>query len=137
MTDITTIASYIVAVAAVLSAFFGLYHKIRKVIKDRQEAKKLSEAIIIQEAKEISQKHKVALETKIELLEAELNSKLQALSQKIINVEESVSKDLSHIKESYNNELKFLGSKIEELKDEMRTQMSQVVQLIGKLIDKA
>ena len=136
MTEITITISSILAVFAAISTISGTYLKLRKISKDRQKQLELERAIILQEAKENSNKHKLALEAKIELLENDFNSKVEALSQKINNVEESINKDLTHIKESYANEVRFLGSKIEELRDEMRVQMSQVVQLVSKLIDK-
>ena len=125
MTDIIIPLSSILAICAAISAMAGAYLKVRKILKDRRESKELERALILQEAKELSHKHKASLEAKIE-----------ALSQKIANVEESVNKDLVHIKESYNSEIRHLGSKVEELKDEMRMQINQVVQLISKLIDK-
>ena len=125
MLDTTIALSSLITAIAGISGLFGLYHKIRKIIKDRHKAKELSDAILLQEAKEISNKHKLALEAKIE-----------ALSQKINNVEESINKDLVHIKETYNNEVKFLGTQISELKEELRTSLNHVVTLISKLIDK-
>jgi hypothetical protein len=104
----------IVEISAGISVISGAYLKIRKIIKHRKEQKDLERAAILQEAKEIAQKYKHELEAKIELLQ----------------------KDLEHVKESYTSEVKFIGSRIEELRDEVRTQLSQIVILVSKLIDK-
>jgi|ERR1035437_718443 hypothetical protein len=136
MTQISLSLPSILGTLAALSSIFGGYLKIRRSIKDRQEAKVLEKALIIQEAKEFSNEHKLLLEAKLIALEAEMLAKMETLSQKITNIDESVNKDLEHIKEAYNSEIRFLGSKIEELKDEMRTSLGQVVMLVSKLIDK-
>ena len=115
----------IVGLSTAISGLSGAYWKFTKAAKQKSEDKELEKALIIQQAKEISHKHKEELEAKIE-----------ALSQKILNIEESVNKDLSHIKETYNNEVRFLGTQISELKDELRTSLTQVVTLISRLIDK-
>lgn len=141
MPEITFSTSSILAGSAAISAIAGAYVKVRKIIKDRakeqSDQKALERAIVLQEAKEISLKHKHILEAKIEHLESELNAKLEQLSLKFANSEEAFGKDLEHIKDSYASEIRFLGSKIEELKDEVRTSLSQVVTLVSKLIDKS
>lgn len=136
MTDFTISLTSIASIAGVVSIVAGAWLKVRRVLKDRNEAKIVERAIIIQEAKEISAKNKAAVSYRLDLLEADLNNKLKALSEKILALEESTAKEIGHVKESYNSELRFLGSKIEELKDEMRGQMGQIVQLVSKLIDK-
>lgn len=136
MTDLNLTLSSIVAVAGAISILSGSYLRLKRIHRERSEQKQLEKALIIQEAKEISNKHRLALETKLEHLESELNAKIEHLSHKINNIDESFTKDLEHVKEAYNSEIRFLGSKIEELKDEMRQQMNQVVVLVSKLIDK-
>lgn len=123
--------------SALISSVSAAYLKVRKVYKDRKEAKDLERAILLQEAKEHSHKNKMALEAQIALMESHLNSKIQELDQKISSIEESVTKDLTHIKESYNSEIKFLGEKISELKDEVRASLNQIVTLVSKLIEKS
>lgn len=136
MTDVTITLSSVLGIFAVISAGAGAYLRVRKVIKDRSEQKAVERAIILQEAKEITNKQKLALEAKLHHLESEMLAKLDQLNLKISNAEESLNKDIQHVKESYNSEIRFLGSKIEELKDELRSSLSQVVTLVSKLIDK-
>jgi len=128
--------SSILELIAGLSTILGAVHKIRRILKDRKDKKDLEKAVILQEAKETSHKHKRELESQIELLKTELTAKIEAIYLEIKNVEESTKIELVHQKEAYNSEIHHLGSKIDELKDEMRVQVSQIVLLIGKLIDK-
>ena len=123
--------------AGLISSVSTAYWKVRKIYKDRRDAKELEKALVLQEAKEHSHKNKLAMEAKIELLESHFNSEIQALNQKIINIEETVTKDLAHVKESYNSEIKFLGEKISELKDEVSASLNQIVTLVSKLIEKS
>jgi len=136
MSDLNHLMSSIASIGGTISVIYGAWFKIRKIQSNRRETKELEKAIILQEAKETAHKHKVALEAKITSLEKDLDAKFESLSQKITSVEESIEKDLFHIKESYASEVKFLGSKIEELKEDLRLQMSQIVTLVSKLIEK-
>ena len=136
MPEFNYIISSIVGIGGIISIISGFYYKIRKIQSARRQAKELEKAIILQEAKEVAHKYKLALEAKITFLEKDLEVKFESLSEKIASVEESLGKDLAHVKESYTSEVKFLGSKIEELKDDLRLQMSQIVSLVGKLIEK-
>lgn len=140
MSEYNHIVSSIVGTAGAFSVMSGAWIKLRKIQANRhkakEEAKQLEKAIIIQEAKEVAHKHKVALESKIAFLEKDLEIKFSSLSQEIASVKESFEKDLTHVKESYTSEVKFLGNKIEELKDDLRSQMGQIVTLVSKLIEK-
>jgi hypothetical protein len=128
--------SSILELIAGLSTILGAVHKIRRILKERKDKKDLEKAVILQEAKETSHKHKRELESQIELLKTELTAKIDAISLEIKNIEEATKIELAHQKENYNSEIHHLGLKIDELKDEMRVQVSQIVLLIGKLIDK-
>ncbi len=69
------------------------------------------------------------------LMRIQFEAKLMAQSEALKVLETAVNKDMDHIKETYNNELKNLGSKIEELRAELRGQHGQLVQLLTKMID--
>lgn len=136
MSESNHLISSIVGLSGAFSVVSGAWLKLRKIQAARKEAKELEKAVILQEAKESAHKHKVALEAQIASLEKDLEVKFHSLSEKIHAVEESLGKDLAHVKESYTSEVKFLGSKIEELKDDLRLQMGQIVTLVSKLIEK-
>jgi TolA-binding protein len=125
MSDFTISISSVVEVAVAISTICGVYIKAQKIAKNKKESKELEKSLILQETKEIASRHKKDLEAKIEVL-----------NQKIVSLEEAVQKDLQHVKETYNNEVRFLGTQVSELKDELRTSLAQVVALISKLLDK-
>jgi hypothetical protein len=136
MADSNINLSSIVAIAGALGVISGAYIKIRKIFADREKHQHLQRALILQEAKEADAQLKAGIEARREVLYQEITSRIKAVETRIDNVEEAVNKEISHIRDSYNSEIRFLGSKIEELKDEVRTSLSQVVILVSKLIDK-
>ena len=68
------------------------------------------------------------------LIKAKLEARVEKLSLELKTLESSVNKDIKHIKETYNGEIKNLGSKIEELRSELRNQHGQLVQLLSEMI---
>ncbi len=66
----------------------------------------------------------------VELLKVQVEN----LSKEINRLEDSFQKDVAHIRETYNNEIRNLGNKIEELREEVRGQHSQLVTLLTKLV---
>lgn len=97
---------------------------LRKIQKDSEKAKKEQAAEILQSAKE-----------EIALKEKDLDLKITSAEARIDALEKSVEKDLAHLRETYNGEIRNLGSKIEELRSELRSQHSQMVGLLTKMID--
>jgi len=109
--SLSSIAEAAGSVAVIATA----YLKLRKIVHERKKQKEVEKAIIIQEAKEIALKYKRELESKIELLQ----------------------KDLDNVKANHSTEIKYVGERIQELRDEVRSQLSQIVTLVSRLIDKA
>ncbi len=97
---------------------------LQKITKNFKKDREEDSARILQEAKEEDTLIKTKLEARIEALHAELK-----------NLELSVNKDIHHIRETYNGEIRNLGSKIEELRAELRNQHGQLVQLLTKMIE--
>lgn len=98
---------------------------LQKVFKNFRKEREEYAAKIIQMAKEDDQAIKARLEAKIE-----------ALSQKLDSLELSVNKDMDHLKETYTSEIKNLGEKIENLRDELRQQHSGLIELLSKIVGK-
>lgn len=88
--------------------------------KDRDE----QEAKILQQAKEEDA-----------LLKTQMEAKIEALKVKVETLEHGIEKDMEHLRETYNGEIRNLGSKIEELRSELRNQHGQLVQLLSKMIE--
>lgn len=116
--------STLLPTAGVLITIGSLYMTLRKIQKDSEKAKKEQAAEILQSAKE-----------EIALKEKDLDLKITSAEARIDALEKSVEKDLAHLRETYNGEIRNLGSKIEELRSELRSQHSQMVGLLTKMID--
>lgn len=92
----------------------------RTIKKDREE----QEAKILQSAKEEDA-----------LVRTQLEAKIKAQEVEIANMKEIFAKDIDHLRETHSGQIANLGEKIEQLRDELRTQHGQMVDLLSKLID--
>ena len=113
------------SLGVVITTLGGAWLTVRKVVRDAEKQKKHYAAEILQSAKEADQALKVRLENKVHELETQLKS-----------LRENVDKDITHLREYHSSELKFLGQKIEALREEVHSQHSQLVQLLTRMIDK-
>jgi len=68
-------------------------------------------------------------------IEAKLSIKINQLEVELATQKENVSRDFSYVKETYNNEIKGLGEKIEDLREQLNTHHSQLIGFLTKLID--
>jgi peptidoglycan hydrolase CwlO-like protein len=87
--------------------------------------------------KEIEEKIRSEVENARSIAEGDLRAvdlKLDALAKDISNLEYKVEKDIEHVKTIYNSEIKQLAGKIEELREEVRHQHSQLVSLLTRLV---
>ena len=98
---------------------------VKKIAKDSERQKKVQAATILQAAKESDSALRDKLETQI-----------HELSQELKTYKESNQKDLEHLKETHNSELKNLGEKIEQLREELRQQSKNILELLTKMIGK-
>jgi len=100
------------------------YLTVRKIARDAKKEKKEFKAEIVQSAKE-----------EIALKEKDLEAKIKDVDNKVNALKESVEKDLAHMKDTFNSEIRNLGQKVEDLRDELRSQHTQMVALLTKMID--
>jgi peptidoglycan hydrolase CwlO-like protein len=112
------------ALVGVLITLGTLVTIVQKILKNLKKAKAERDAQILQAAKEEAAAMKMQLESKIEKLD-----------QKLKNVESSVRQDIGHLRDLHENEIKALGEKIESLRDELKTQHVQLMNILAKLID--
>jgi hypothetical protein len=117
--------SSLVHVAATTTALGTAWLTIRRIAKDAKKERKEIAAEILQSAKEFDQALKIKLESKIHNLDV-----------KVDTLKDNIDKDIAHVRETYNSEIKFLGQKIESLREEVRGQHTQLVQLLTKMIEK-
>lgn len=110
--------------AGAIIAFGAAWLTIRKIAKDAKKDKKESAAEILQSAKE-----------EIALKEKDLDAKIKEVRLRLEDLEKSVNKDLLHLKETSSGEIRNLASKIEDLRGELRSQHTQMVALLTKMID--
>lgn len=114
----------ITSIGGTLTVFTGLIISWQKIARTSKRSKELQAAKILQEAKEADV-----------LLKTQLEARIEKLESKVENLEENINKDMAHLKETYTAEIKVLGEKIEQLRDELRNQHSQMVTLLSKLIE--
>lgn len=115
----------LIAISGAVAAVGGAILTVQKILNNLKKAKKEEAERILQQA------HEAVLELKV-VRDAEF----VALKAKVDALEESVEKDLAHLKETYNGEIRNLGSKIEDLRQELRNQYTQMVGLLQKMIEK-
>lgn len=98
---------------------------IRKIFRDIEKGKTMQSEATLKLAKDAD----AVLKSKFEGKTHELETRIEA-------IKESTEKDIAHLKETYNNEIKYLGQKLDDLRNEVHSQHSQLVQLLTKMIDK-
>jgi peptidoglycan hydrolase CwlO-like protein len=96
---------------------------VKKVLRNIAVDKKRQANEILREAKEEMDRREIVLKNKI----TELETKIEEL-------EKSVDKDLGHLKETFNGEIRNLAAKIEGLRDDLKEQHTQLLQILSKLI---
>lgn len=114
----------IISLAVAITTLGGAWLTIRRIARDAEKSKKQHAAAILQSAKEADQSIKLRLESKIHDLEKQMDA-----------LKIGIEKDMSHLRETYNGEIKFLGQKIEALREEVRNQHGQLVTLLTKMIE--
>lgn len=120
--DIPNISAVIVAAIPVVG---GVYTAVKRIRKSSKAKKDTYRAEILAEAKEEATKVKTELENKLKVLEEEFQVQKR-----------SVSKDFSHFREVYSAEVKVLGEKIENLRQDLSAQHTALVGLLTKLVDR-
>lgn len=110
-------------VVVALGTLLGLFLSVSKLKKGFKEE-------LEQETEKAIQYARDAAKNDMQLLKLQVDN----LGQDIKRLDESFQKDVAHIRETYNNEIRNLGNKIEELREEVRSQHSQLVSLLTKLV---
>jgi len=115
--SLVTLAGLVITLGTALLTIMKVNRTVKKD-KEEQEAK------ILQQAKEED-----------ELIRTQFEAKIYSQEQKLENLRESFVKDIEHLRENHSGQISNLGEKIEQLRDELRTQHGQMVVLLSKLID--
>jgi predicted RNase H-like nuclease (RuvC/YqgF family) len=120
MIDIVSAAEAIGGAATAIGSTWAAikhiqYNKKFKKEKERQE--------ILSKASEEMAKIEVKLNVRINQLEIELEA------QKL-----SVSTEFVHVKDTYNSEIRVLGQRIQELRQDLADQHSSMIQLLTRLV---
>ena len=111
--------------AGVVTAVGSVYGAVRHFMISSKRKRESYQQFILEKAKEEL--------TKVEL---SLNDKIKVLELDLANHKESISNDIFHMKEVYNTEIKVLGQRIEELRQDLSQQHQGLVNLLTRLIDK-
>jgi ABC-type phosphate transport system auxiliary subunit len=95
----------------------------QKIVKNLRKSREERDAKILQSSKEEINSAKLKLESHIKEVEAKLET-----------LKVTVEKDLEHIKDMNNAEIKALGEKIQELRDELKEGHTNLLNLLSDLI---
>lgn len=120
--DVTTYAGIAGAAATVLGAAYPIYKSFKKASKAKED--KYRDDIL------------GAAKIEAERIKTELEGKIRALEEEFKVQKQVVSRDFSHFKDIYTNEIKVLGQRIEELRQDLGVQHSSLVSLLMKLVEK-
>lgn len=118
--DLPTVATVTSIVVTLGSAYIG----IKKLQNDSKKEKAEHDALILLEAKEA-----------IASLEREINSKFEALRAEIEAQKEIVGQEIGHVKETYSTDMSNVSQKLEELREDVRTQNNQMISLLTKMAE--
>lgn len=119
---------------AIVSIISAIYYA-QNVSKNFKKEKEEYAAAILQSAKEHTNTVKIELLAQRAVIMTEIKSEIAELETKFDNQKDSVNKDMAHLRETYNGEIRVLGSKIEDLRSELRNQHGQLVGLLSKMLE--
>jgi chromosome segregation ATPase len=122
MTDWNTAIEISASSVAVIG---GIYTTTRHFLNSFRIKREMYREEILLKAREQADKVKEELEEKIKALEVEFNGQ-----------KESISKDLNYLKQAYTSEIKNLGEKIEDIRDQLNQQHGQLVSLLTRMIER-
>lgn len=112
--------------AEIISALGGIVYTAQKIVKELKKAKEASSQKILNQAKAHADEVKLKLESEIANLESQLH-----------NLKVNVEKDLSNLKENHTIELKNLSERVELLRNDLQIQTTQILNLLGQLVNKS
>ena len=110
--------------AGAVTAFGGLYTGARALMAASRRRKAEYRQGILDEA-----------HIELSRVEVSMQEQVRVLTVELQNQKESISRDMDHMKEVYSSELKVLGEKIENLRQDLAAQHSGMVALLTKLVD--
>lgn len=111
------------AVAAIATVIGSVYTGAKYLIRASKIKKEAYRQSILKQAKE-----------ELDKVEKEFKQKLEAIKIELEAQKISVSRDLGHLKEVYGAEIKVLGEKIENLREDLSQQHQALVGLLTKLV---
>jgi len=112
------------AVGGVATAVGSIYAGAKTIIASSRRKKEAHKQEILKQAAEEMYKIKAELESKIKDLQVELEA-----------TKENISRDMSHMREVYNAEIRVLGGKIDDLRNDLSDQHQSMVNLLTKLVN--
>src|ERR1700686_3566149 len=115
--NLNTIVSLTGAITAVCGSILAFQRLSKGAKKDREhEAQK-----ILEQAREEDL-----------VIKSKLESQIDTLNAKIENLELNTEKDLQHIKEIYASDIKSLGEKVDQVREQLNDQHAGVLSLLSK-----
>jgi TolA-binding protein len=112
-------------IAGAIATIAGAVLTVQKVRKNIQEERDAELAKTLELAKENTERQITAVEVQISSLKTEME-----------NLRFNVNRDFEYFRQSYTSEMRAVGLKIEDLKSEISSQHTQLLNFLAKLVDK-
>lgn len=106
-----------------ITAIGGIYTGFRHILSNYKKKREKYRQSILEEAKLEVERVRQDLENKIKEVELELNVQ-----------RENVAREMDHLKETYNTEIRILGQRVEELRQDLTLQHGSLMALLTKLV---
>jgi len=121
--DLPTLLGTSAGAVTALSGIYAAYRHVRYGIQTKKDKERQD---LLDKANE-----------ELAKVETKLREKISSLEQEFETHKTNLAKDLDYMKASYNAEVKILGEKIEDLRQDLNSQHSQMVALLTKLVSKS
>jgi peptidoglycan hydrolase CwlO-like protein len=123
--DLSNLSDWAIILGTLSTGVSTCYLIVRKNIANNESAKRKHDSELLKSAKDNDF-----------VLNNQLEKKISDLENKFNILKENIEKDMTHLKETYQSEIRFLGQKIESLRQEVHDQHGQLVGLLTKMLDR-
>lgn len=121
----------LIHLAVTISTIAGAIVAIQKVIKNSRVERNAS----VEEKEKESEKILTQAREEMQLIKLQFEAEVKALKVDLKSLESGTLKDIQYIKESQESEIKNLGEKIQDLRDQLNSHHTQILSLLEKLIN--
>lgn len=118
--DTALIGQVLIALGSIASVFISA----QKIINDIKKQKEEENEKLLKRAMDEIENQKEMIDLKIDVCFEEVDA-----------LKQLVEKDMENLKNIYSNEIKNLSEKVRELREEVKSQNTQIITLLTKMLD--